>query len=1120
MTRTTSSLHALALALASSAHAQSAPAPVAGYARDLSGAVMEYDSALPEVHSALLVRSRKAEHSVAWETAPVPLDASGEHVSFAWLFGMDVDSERHRFELALDGRAWLAIDTPPVSSLETWEIAGPQGSKLVLRPTRLDRHGDLFGFATLELPRALVVPGKTLHLEVSGDDSGSNIWYMTFRGAPRESARLLPVPAVLRRGNEGLQPLSLEVVHLGQPGEVAIESSFGAPQRERATLGFNRFELLHPAVSERKREHVRIAIAGGASYELDCEIAPVRPWTIHLVQHAHTDIGYTRPQTEILPEHLRYLDYALDFCDATDALPEDARFRWTCEASYPLAEYLKSRPPGQIERLRKRVIEGRIELTGMFANLSELLDERSCAASLEPLRQLRENGIPCATAMQDDVNGIAWCYADFLPELGVRYLEMGEHGHRALVPFDVPTAFWWESPAGKRLLAFRADHYMTGNFWGLQSGRFESVEPELFRYLRGLEERGYPFERVAVQYSGVFIDNSPPAASPCEFIRAWNERYVSPHLRSSTVSEFLRWVEKEHGSELPVQHRAWPDWWSDGVGSAPRETAAARNVQARLSAVETLLALDRRLGAEIPRELLRRVDSVRERLVMYGEHTYGAAESISDPLCENSVVQWAEKAAYVWDAVKETALVEEAAQGLLQARLARAEVPTISIVNTRAETCSNLARVFIDRELLPPGRDFRVVGPDGARVPAQLLARLPEGAWWGLWVSEVPPLGYRTYRLELQPGAAVEPAASGEPTLLENRFYRLRVDAQSGIVTSLFDKQLGLELADANASFKLGQLVHEQLSNRSQLERRTLEGCTRTALPIARVERGANGPIWHSLVLHGSAPICPENDALRLEIRLYETGKRVEFDYRVRKRESNDPESLYAAFTFALEGARASYATIGGVVDPTRDQIPGTSADWQAAQGYVALENDKARVLLSSRENLLVQLGGLNVGRYQPVARVEKPAVFAWLLNNYWVTNFLASQGGELRWSFALTSGAPASSPASALRFGLDERVPLLARVLPPAQPNDARAELSLLSFSAPNVLLVGAWPEREAQGIVLEVREVEGRAAQLRVSASGRDQRLQRVDALGAPLGEPADELPLAPHEAAFVRL
>ena len=62
-----------------------------------------------------------------------------------------------------------------------------------------------------------------------------------------------------------------------------------------------------------------------------------------MVQHTHTDIGYTRPQTEVLTEHLRYIDNALDYCDQTDDYPDDAKFRWTCESSWAVREYLKSR---------------------------------------------------------------------------------------------------------------------------------------------------------------------------------------------------------------------------------------------------------------------------------------------------------------------------------------------------------------------------------------------------------------------------------------------------------------------------------------------------------------------------------------------------------------------------------------------------------------------------------------------------------------------------------------------------------------------------------------------------------------------------------------------------------
>ena len=69
---------------------------------------------------------------------------------------------------------------------------------------------------------------------------------------------------------------------------------------------------------------------------------------------------------------MRYIDYALDYCDQTDDLPDDAKFRWTCESSWVTREYLRSRPAEQIKRFMKRIAEGRIEVTGMYVNMAEI----------------------------------------------------------------------------------------------------------------------------------------------------------------------------------------------------------------------------------------------------------------------------------------------------------------------------------------------------------------------------------------------------------------------------------------------------------------------------------------------------------------------------------------------------------------------------------------------------------------------------------------------------------------------------------------------------------------------------------------------------------------------------
>ena len=59
-------------------------------------------------------------------------------------------------------------------------------------------------------------------------------------------------------------------------------------------------------VTEPVEEMVGVRLPDGTLSTLPVRVEPVRPWTVHLVQHSHTDIGYTRTQTEILAEQVRY----------------------------------------------------------------------------------------------------------------------------------------------------------------------------------------------------------------------------------------------------------------------------------------------------------------------------------------------------------------------------------------------------------------------------------------------------------------------------------------------------------------------------------------------------------------------------------------------------------------------------------------------------------------------------------------------------------------------------------------------------------------------------------------------------------------------------------------------
>ena len=850
-------------------------------------------------------------------------------------------------------------------------------------------------------------------------------------------------------------------------------------------------------------------------------VQPPRQWTVYLTQHTHTDIGYTRPQTEILREHVRYIDYALDYCDLTDSYPEDARFRWTCETSWAVREYLKTRPMKQIDRLKKRIAEGRIEICGLMLNMSEIANENSLAALLRPLRAMKDDfGLVSHTAMQNDVNGAGWCLVDYFSDIGIRSLTMGINKTRSILPFDKPTTFWWESPSGKRVLAYRADHYHLGNMWKIHEGDIEKFRPYLDKYLLSLEQRGYPFDRISVQFSGYHTDNSPPAVIECDLVKAWNEKFTWPKLRLSTSQEFLAYVEKKHSAELPVHRQAWPDWWTDGFGSAARETAAARETETAMQVSHGLLAMASILGAPISPQTMQRAANIQDDLLFYHEHTYGAAESISDPLAENTQVQWGEKSSYAWTAVKNSNLLREEAFGLLQDFLPRSDLPTLAVCNTLNWPRSGLVRVFIDHEMLPPDREFRIL--DGSEsVPVQAMERRSEGTYWAVWVRGVPPMGFKTLRIQTSAQPRSKETPGTDSLTLENPFYRLALDSAKGAIKSLVDKETGRELVDQNATWGLGQCIYETTPDRRDM---TPDMFKRASVRNVSVKPGASGPIWKSLLLTADLDGCATNNGVRAEIRLYETEKRLEMHFAIRKLPIATPEAVYVALPFQAPDSKMIYEAQGGCVTPGEGQIPGSSSDWQTLQSFLAIRNADGQIVTGSDQAPLVQLGDFNLGKWQPVTRVEKPHLYSWVMNNYWFTNFRTEQEGEFKFHYYLTSTKD-TSLAFATRFGWGSRTPLATRVLPPVKATATRepANLSTLAITAPNLLIVEARPTRNGTGVVLHLRELEGKPVTItaqEVISSSEIRSADEVNVLEEAVQEGISSLAFKPFEVKFLKL
>jgi len=1101
-----------------------------GYAQEISGKRFTYHSPFPDVSAALIMRGRADFEPIRWLTEVVPASYKEDFVSFIWVYSMDTDPEPVPFILRVNGKEWFRFSSPLKSEIGTWSVEGKEGAELKFDVTMLDKFEDEMGFAILKLPTKAIKPGKAAILEIAAEPVEDNSWFMTYKTGVSEQVSIYQNMVVVKELDQLLHSVSVDMIHLGDDAACTLQID-GHGTKTVLKAGYNHLEINLPKVDQRTDFKAEISIKGRSNQELTFSMAPVKEWEIFLVQHTHSDIGYTRPQTEILSEHLRYIDHALDYCDQTDHLPDASQFRWTCETSWSVREYLRSRPSVQVDRLVKRIREGRIEATGMFLNFSEIIDEPALAAQTKTLRMLKNSGIDVTTAMQNDVNGIAWCLVDYFQHTDVKYLTMGVHAHRARLPFSKPTAFWWQSPAGNRLLAYRSEHYMHGNTLSLLGGEQDVFRANLSRYLIGLEEKEYPYDKISLQFSGYITDNSPPSVKVCDIIKEWNEKYEWPKLRSALAKDFMVFLDEYHAEDIPTQEVAWPDWWTDGVGSAANETKVVRNAHVEVASSEAILSMATLLGEDFPVDIQRDIEAVYDNLLFYDEHTHGAAESVRQPLAQNSVNQWGMKSAYAWEAAKKSSLLQEKALAFLEPALNESDLSTIAIFNTLNWKRSGMVYLFIEYGIIPEGEPFTITGPDSEEIPWQVYERRMEGAYYGLWVEDVPAMGYKTIQVNVGQKSTLQ--SSSELSGFENEFYAVTLDPEKGVIMGIFDKELNRELVDAHDSLSLGHFIYEELDNRHEMERLTNTnrdtvykplGMRRTELSNIRVTKQENGSVYKSIYLQGDMPVCAGRRGVEIEVRLYHWQKKVEMHSKMTKLPVYTPEAVYVAFPFKLDGGKLAFEAQGGVVYPGVNQLAGSSADWNTIQNFAAVKGEDAQIVFVSKDIPLVQFGDINTGRYYYQLKPKTNHIYSWVLNNYWVTNFKASQQGELRWSYSITS-AKDRSDMFATRFGKGERVPLISRIMMPSSSAN-KTELvsrSLIDLGVPNLLLVNTTPSMDGKGIILHLREVEGGHAILdtrRIQEETGASSIEEVSVLEEHLSLLTAPLLIEHYETRFIRL
>ncbi|HEV7813134.1 MAG TPA: hypothetical protein VGO99_09195, partial [Leifsonia sp.] len=546
---------------------------------------------------------------------------------------------------------------------------------------------------------------------------------------------------------------------------------------------------------------------------------------ILLLGHTHHDVGYTNSPRIIDRMHAQIVQHVLDLAEQNRGGQDAAdRFRWTFEVARPVLEFLRTASPHDIARLRSFVADGTISVTGGYLNMTQLPGEREFDAAYDALCALRDAGIPVRTEQHGDVNGIAWGAVDGMRRAGIDRLVMALNPDHGRPPFEQPSGFWWESPAGGRVFTWLSTHYGFGEEWGIVDGDVELAEQRILEFIEGLEERDdYPFD-TAVVHAG--NDNRWPTTLFLDVVRHWNAQHPERPLSTATIDTALDALVAQAGDPgsgvLPVARGEWSDWWSHGHGSTAREVAVYREARTFAQSAATSLALTRLRGDGQPAlatvlgyrrgparlrtddEVIDELAGVDKELLLFGEHTWGSWETYSKPHSFFSHSHWNAKAGFAYGAFDWAR--DLAIEGVY--RYAASGCGSSGATGETEETDETGETGSSGDTDETPGDSILVFNPTerDRREPVEVEIG---GARRVTIVAEAGGFGVTAIPI---PDAADAPRAGRS---FETDRYRLEVDPDRGGVISLVDRASGRELVDRASAHGLGAIVVEQVAEGS-----------------------------------------------------------------------------------------------------------------------------------------------------------------------------------------------------------------------------------------------------------------------------------------------------------------
>jgi len=808
-------------------------------------------------------------------------------------------------------------------------------------------------------------------------------------------------------------------------------------------------------------------------------MTPAKKWNLLVVPHIHIDVGYSDYQEKVAEIQSRVLD------EASQMIHDHPDFRFSTDGYWSVRQYMAGRSEERQQQIFQLVKDKKIFVPTMEASLlTGFSSLETLIRSLYPGYEFHQkHGGDADYANLTDVPNASWSYASVLASSGLKYFFVGCDNDNG--PFllrsriNESSPFWWEGPDGSRILTWYS--WVYAQFDLMFSNHELSAGHEAIPiFLQQYQRPEYKSDSVIVY--GTQWENTDLDPRQATLAGDWNRIYAYPHMQYSGFSDAMKAIATDFGDSIPVVRGDPGPYWEDGIASTARSAAIERASEHRALAAEEFSTASGLVnpGTRADREEIARLWN---NIVLYNEHTWGGDRSVADPKSQEATAQLAVKEAFA-SAAK--AGVDQLLRRSMASLANSIDDPmgTLIVFNPLSWTRSSLVEMDLEK-----GHELIDLKTHQA-VPYEVLST--SNSYWHIrfLAQDVPSVGYKAYQMK-DSHAALPAAKTAVGTTMENRYYKIELDAESGSVKSIFDKQLKRELVSSSSPYRFDQYLY--VTGGDQFPNSILEYSSQSPKPELAIHSAGGGHLLS--VTHAPFGTVARLDSeslntpkIETEIILFDNQKKIEFVNHVQKNLMYSKEGVYFAFPLAMERPQFRYETQNGFVDPAKDQIVGAGKEWFSVQHWIAADEGGVSAAIIPLDASLVTLGDIMRGAWPRELGQRSGTIFSQIMNNYYFTNYAAAQGGDFTFRYVLTSGSHLEA-AELGRTGREEMSPLETDQITYQDKavNNIHTlksdEESFLQVDQPEVALVTWKVAEDEKGTILRFLELAGKSAEVGVS-------------------------------------